>query len=152
MIGLIEDNRQALEALCVQYRVACLEVFGSAADGTFDPATSDLDFLVEFKPMAPGPLADAYFGLLDDIRDEAEFILDQTRGRSLDDYAHDRLLSAAVERNFITIGEAFRRLSKTDAEIGSFIDDYPQIIGFRNVVVHGYDVIEDAIVWGVIQN
>ena len=84
--------------------------------------------------------------LLDDIRDAAEFILDQTRDRSFDDYASMRILSAAVERHFIIIGEAFSRLSRTDPDAATFIEDYPQIIGFRNVVVHGYDIIEHAIV------
>ncbi len=68
MIGLIEDNREAIEALCRRFNVARLEVFGSAADDTFDPASSDLDFLVEFQPLDPGSLADAYFGLLAELQ------------------------------------------------------------------------------------
>ncbi len=64
MIELIESKRLELEALCRRFGVARLEVFGSAADGRFDPARSDLDFLVEFcADSALGP-ADAYFGLL----------------------------------------------------------------------------------------
>ena len=50
MIRLIEDNRASLEALCKKYHVSRLEVFGSAADGSFDPEHSDVDFLVEFPP------------------------------------------------------------------------------------------------------
>jgi predicted nucleotidyltransferase len=41
-----------------------LEVFGSAATDRFDPARSDVDFLVEFDDLAPDEYADAYFGLL----------------------------------------------------------------------------------------
>lgn len=45
----IEKHRQALTALCQQYGVVRLEVFGSAARGAdFDPARSDADFLVAF--------------------------------------------------------------------------------------------------------
>jgi len=40
-----------------------LEVFGSAASGEFDPATSDIDFLVEFEDYGPG-IFDRYFGFL----------------------------------------------------------------------------------------
>ena len=54
MIALIEDNREAIVALCEQYGVQRLAVFGSAAKGTFDPATSDLDFVVEFEDYGPG--------------------------------------------------------------------------------------------------
>ncbi len=47
MIALIEDNREAIAELCRQFGVRRLAVFGSAAKGTFDPATSDVDFLVD---------------------------------------------------------------------------------------------------------
>ena len=62
MIDLIEQNRSTLDELSRRYHVKTLELFGSAADGTFDPR-SDLDFLVDFQPMEPGPHAKAYFGL-----------------------------------------------------------------------------------------
>lgn len=64
MIELIKRHRQALEALCRQYRVRRLELFGSAASDTFDEEMSDLDFLVEFLPMQEGQYADTYFDLL----------------------------------------------------------------------------------------
>lgn len=64
LIAVIEQHRQEIETLCRRFHVARLEIFGSAADGTFDPAHSDVDFLVEFQRLEPGPLADAYFGLL----------------------------------------------------------------------------------------
>jgi len=67
MIRLIEQNRQALERACVRHRVARLELFGSAAEGDFDPQASDLDFLVEFLPLKSGEHADAYFALLESL-------------------------------------------------------------------------------------
>ena len=66
MVSLIEKNRNALEELCVKFRVRRLEVFGSASTGrNFDAENSDLDFLVEFQTLKPGEHANAYFGLLD---------------------------------------------------------------------------------------
>ncbi len=47
MISLIENNRDTIAALCKQYGVQRLAAFGSAVKGTFDPATSDLDFVVD---------------------------------------------------------------------------------------------------------
>lgn len=47
MIDLIEDNLEAIIALCERYGVRRLAVFGSAAKGTFDPEHSDIDFLVD---------------------------------------------------------------------------------------------------------
>ena len=61
----IEEQREALIALCHQFAVSRFEIFGSAATDRFEPATSDLDFLVEFAPGSPGEMADRYFGLLE---------------------------------------------------------------------------------------
>ena len=54
----------ALPALCRRFHVRRLYLFGSAAAGQgFDPARSDLDFLVDFELLPPVEYADAYFGL-----------------------------------------------------------------------------------------
>lgn len=53
----------ALSVLCRRFRVRRLDLFGSAADGRFDPARSDLDFLVAFEELPVIAYADAYFGL-----------------------------------------------------------------------------------------
>src|SRR4051794_40786260 len=53
----------ALPALCRRFGVRQLDLFGSAATGRFDPARSDLDFLVVFEETPPAAYADAYFGL-----------------------------------------------------------------------------------------
>jgi predicted nucleotidyltransferase len=62
---LIENNREALYALCRQRHVRRLAVFGSIAQDQFDPASSDIDLLVEFEPLPPVQHGDAYFGLLE---------------------------------------------------------------------------------------
>src|SRR5438445_549760 len=62
MIAEIALRREDLGELCGRFHVRRLDVFGSAAHGDFDPARSDLDFLVEFKPVASGAYADAFFG------------------------------------------------------------------------------------------
>jgi uncharacterized protein len=61
--GIIEPKLSALDALCRQFGVRRLDLFGSAADGRFEPARSDIDLLVEFEPMPPGGYAAAYFSL-----------------------------------------------------------------------------------------
>ena len=52
-----------LHVLCRRFHVRQLDLFGSAADGRFDPARSDLDFLVAFEELPRSAYADAYFGL-----------------------------------------------------------------------------------------
>ena len=68
MTDLIERHRVGLEDLCRRYDVKTLELFGSAADGTFDPAHSDLDFLVEFLPEAAGRVFHGYFDLKESLQ------------------------------------------------------------------------------------
>ena len=69
MIALIDQHRVQLEMACRSYGVKSLEVFGSAADGKFDPESSDLDFLVEFLPVNERQIAPDYFGLLHALED-----------------------------------------------------------------------------------
>ncbi len=57
----------ALPALCRQFHVQRLDLFGSAADGRFDPARSDLDFLVTFNEGRDFSYSDAYFGLRESL-------------------------------------------------------------------------------------
>lgn len=88
--------------------------------------------------------------LLEDVRHAAQLIDQFTAGRSLAHYRADELLHAAIERQFITIGEALSRLTDLNATLAAGITDCRRIIGFRNALVHGYDVIDDEIVWLVI--
>jgi uncharacterized protein len=76
MRWLSEDERKQVAALCRQYHVRQLALFGSALLGDFDPEHSDLDFLVEFEPLAPGTYADTYFDLIE--------ALEQLFGRPVD--------------------------------------------------------------------
>jgi uncharacterized protein len=66
----IAEKREALAALCRRYGVVRLEVFGSAARGhDFDPARSDVDFLVEFKKDAGLSALDQFFGFAEALED-----------------------------------------------------------------------------------
>jgi len=63
-------------------------------------------------------------------------------------YKSNKMLRRAVERELEIIGEALSRIEKIDADIE--ISSKKQIIGMRNRVIHGYDRIDDEIVWGTI--
>ncbi len=47
MIALISDNQAAIAALCREFGIRKLEVFGSAASGKFDPDQSDVDVIAD---------------------------------------------------------------------------------------------------------
>jgi uncharacterized protein len=61
MSSLLEKNKDKLAEVCRRFRVRRLEVFGSAARDDFDPAKSDIDFIVSFADKTPGTYADRYF-------------------------------------------------------------------------------------------
>jgi uncharacterized protein with HEPN domain len=56
-----------------------------------------------------------------------------------------------VERQFEIIGEALSQLAKVAPAVASQIPDYQQIIAFRNILIHGYAVLDQSVVWRVIQ-
>ena len=89
--------------------------------------------------------------ILEDVRSAAAHILDFTSGKTFDDYANDEMLQSAVERQFEIIGEALNRLSKIDAQTVSKISYFERIVSFPNILIHGYDVVDSAVVWDVIQ-
>lgn len=64
MESLVAEHSDEIVALCRQFHVQSLELFGSAAKDGLRPQ-SDIDFLVEFVPLPEGARADAYFGLLE---------------------------------------------------------------------------------------
>ncbi len=87
-----------------------------------------------------------------DMRDAADAIQGYVQGCGFDDYLANRLLRAGVEREFVTIGEAMSQLAKIAPDIAARFSDARRIIGFRNMIVHGYDRIEDTAVWDAVQS
>jgi len=68
MNHFIEEKRSELELICRRRHVRRIELFGSATGPDFDPARSDLDFLVTFEDIPVDSYADEYFGLLEDLQ------------------------------------------------------------------------------------
>lgn len=89
--------------------------------------------------------------LLFDVVSAGRSIREWCLDRSYDDYENDRQLRRAVEREFEVIGEALNRLTQSDPETAAAIEDLRRIVGFRNRIIHGYDTIDDATVWGVVE-
>ncbi|HEV7347887.1 DUF86 domain-containing protein [Telluribacter sp.] len=68
--------------------------------------------------------------------------------RDFNSYRSNKMLRRAVEREFEIIGEALNRIDKIDSSVS--ISNKKQIISMRNRVIHGYDKIDDEIIWGTI--
>jgi uncharacterized protein len=96
MIALIDSHRTEIAALCRRYHVRKLEVFGSAARGDdFDPARSDVDFLVEFDKSHPDASS---FAKYLDFKEALEALL----GRPVDlleGLVENPYLRAAIDRS-----------------------------------------------------
>jgi uncharacterized protein with HEPN domain len=90
--------------------------------------------------------------LLEDIRQASERILEFTEKKALSDYTTDALLRSGVERQFEIIGEALNRLAKTEPDVANQVSHYKRVISFRNILIHGYDIVEDPVVWDMITN
>lgn len=68
--------------------------------------------------------------------------------RDFNIYSANKMLRRAIEREFEIIGEALNRIDKLAPDIE--ITGKKQIIGMRNRVIHGYDKIDNEIIWGII--
>lgn len=68
----------------------------------------------------------------------------------LETYMASELVHLAVERKFEIIGEALNKLSKSNPELASRIPDLPQIVAFRNLLIHQYAQVDHATVWSII--
>jgi uncharacterized protein with HEPN domain len=89
---------------------------------------------------------------LTDIIDACEAIQDALADLDLQAYQNNRLVRSAVEREFITIGEALRALSKAAPEIFVQVTHARRIVDFRNQLTHEYPTVDDALVWAIAKN
>jgi len=79
----------------------------------------------------------------------AEAIQRFIAGLDLQGYAQSELVHTAVERKFEIIGEALGKLSKQAPDLARRIPDVRDIIAFRNILIHGYAVVDHARVWRI---
>jgi uncharacterized protein with HEPN domain len=86
-----------------------------------------------------------------DMQQACRLLAEFTAGKTFSDYSVDALLRSAVERQLTIVGEAPNRLNKIEPTAASSITDARQIIAFRNILIHGYDIVKDEVVWGILE-
>jgi uncharacterized protein with HEPN domain len=82
---------------------------------------------------------------LQDIYDACVAIEEVIEGVTLDDYRGKRPVRSSVEREFIIIGEALRRISALNERLFYFISNSRAIIDFRNLLAHDYGTVDLSI-------
>jgi uncharacterized protein with HEPN domain len=93
------------------------------------------------------------YKLIADIRLSIDEIERFCADKQYDDFEANLLLQRAIEREMEIIGEALNRLIRIDEEkIEDTIPEYRSIIGLRNIIAHGYDVVDPMMVWDVVVN
>ena len=84
-----------------------------------------------------------------DIQTSIDSINDYLYGnKDFFEYEKSKLIRRAVEREIEIIGEAMSRILKIDPNIK--IQSARQIVDTRNWVIHGYDKVDDVVIWGII--
>ena len=89
----------------------------------------------------------AYF---QDIHDACCAIEDVMHSITVEDYRRQRSIRSSVEREFIIIGEALRRISLLDEHLFLSISNSRAIVDFRNLLAHNYGAIDDDSVFGLV--
>ena len=83
--------------------------------------------------------------MLDHAREAVSMVGGKTRA----DLDTDRQLNLALVRLLEIIGEAAGRISKEDRDLYSNIP-WPEIVGLRNRLIHGYDEVDFDILWQIV--
>jgi uncharacterized protein with HEPN domain len=90
--------------------------------------------------------------LLLDVSEACLSIEQRCAGHTFDQYTADRWFRRAVEREFEIIGEALNRLDRLAPVVAARVTSLRHIVDFRNRIIHGYDSVDDVIVWRTVQH
>ncbi len=72
-------------------------------------------------------------------------------GRTFAEYERNLMLRSAVERQFEIIGEALNHAEIEQPELTTLIPNLRRIVGLRNRIIHGYDSVDNQLLWQTVQ-
>ncbi|CAN5548043.1 DUF86 domain-containing protein [soil metagenome] len=82
-----------------------------------------------------------------DARTACQEIEKRTANQTLVSYATNYDLRLQIERLLEIVGEALGRAKDYDDDLERHIPELRSVIGLRNRVIHGYDGIDNEIIW-----
>jgi uncharacterized protein with HEPN domain len=74
-----------------------------------------------------------------------------TEGLDFSGYEKSLIVRSAVERQLEIIGEALNKAKDIDPALVEQLPELHRIISLRHRIIHGYDSVDDEIVWDVVQ-
>lgn len=86
------------------------------------------------------------YDILQSLKEIDSFYED--RSKIFEEYVSDVKTKRAIERNLEIIGEAANRILKKDKDFK--LDNVQKIIGTRNRIIHGYDLVSDDLIWSIV--
>lgn len=89
--------------------------------------------------------------LIEDIQRCISEIEEFTQGIQFETYDEVVIIQKATEREFITIGEAIRRMHQVSGEVSARIENAIAVSGFRNFLVHEYEHVDNKEVWRIVK-
>jgi len=84
------------------------------------------------------------------VLDHATEAVEMAQGRQREDLDRDRQLNLSLVRLAEIVGEAAAHVSQTGR--GRLPDiPWPQVVGLRNRLIHGYDQVDFDVLWKIVQ-
>ena len=74
------------------------------------------------------------------------------QGYTFAEYEQSLLLRSAVERQFEIVGEALRQAELADGTVTAHVSNLRQIVGLRNRIIHGYDLVDQQLLWSIVRD
>jgi uncharacterized protein with HEPN domain len=75
-----------------------------------------------------------------------------TAGLDYVDFSRSVLVRSATERQLEIIGEALNKASEQEADLNFLVPEIPRIVGLRNRLIHGYDAVDDQLIWDIVRS
>jgi len=86
-----------------------------------------------------------------EVRAACDLIRTKTADLCFEEYAEDAFLRGGVERRFKIIPEALKRTLLAEPGLGLRFPEADELYRFRNILAHGYHIVDHAKVWTIIR-
>ncbi len=96
-------------------------------------------------------MTDAVKKRLLDALHACQAIRDFTSEIEFAEYDRDLMVRSAVERQLEIAGEALGQAAQESDAIADEIPATPRIVALRNRVIHGYDSVDNEIIWDIVR-